>query len=225
MTPDATTVIYIFGEGKTDIGQATEPEPPDKGIVAILTHTLCGKPPGMRVQRRPIAMLEGKGLWQKVRFAKHQAHGRSAGAVFAKDSEGGTRELQQTKADLKKGRDSCLAKFPMAIGVAHPCIESWLLADGPAIRQTLKLPRTPTVPDKPEELPAPRQDSNDNPKEVLRKLAGATTKELPAKEMDGIAKAMNDMDLMRKRCPLGFAPFADEVDEYISPLFSPEQSS
>jgi hypothetical protein len=39
------------------------------------------------------------------------------------------------------------------------------------------------------------------------------------KEKDFIATAMNDMPLVRKRCPQGFAPFADEVENRIRPLF------
>ncbi len=38
----------------------------------------------------------------------------------------------------------------MAIGVAHPCIESWLLADAAAIRRALALPATPKLPAEPE---------------------------------------------------------------------------
>jgi len=38
--------------------------------------------------------------------------------------------------------------------------------------------------------------------------------------MDKIAAAINDFAQLRARCPLGFAPFADEVDRQIRPLFS-----
>ena len=107
----------------------------------------------------------------------------------------------------------------MAIGMAHPCIETWLLADAPAIRRALELPETPVVPEKPEELPAPAKDRNRNPKTVLRDIAGCKQGELGSKEKDKIATAMNDMALVRNRCPLGFAPFADEVEQHIRPLF------
>jgi hypothetical protein len=46
----------------------------------------------MRVVRRAVPHLQGKGLWQKVKFAKQTAlYNRSAGAVFVMDSEGNHR--------------------------------------------------------------------------------------------------------------------------------------
>ena len=175
----------------------------------------------MQVQRRKFAFLQGKGLWQKVRFAKHQAKGVSAGAVFVVDSEGGAKQLDKTRAQLHKGRDACLSSFPMAVGVAQPCIESWLLADASAIQQGLELETTPDVPEQPEKLPAPCQEKKkkENPKKVLVRIAGVKKEELSAKEKDKIATAMNDMDLVRNRCPQSFAPFAEEVEERIGPLF------
>jgi hypothetical protein len=53
----------------------------------------------------------------------------------------------------------------------------------------------------------------------LARIAGSRKKELSAGEKDRIAAAMNDMELPRARCPLGFAPFADEVEDHICPLF------
>ena len=217
--PDSATVIYIFGEGKTDIGQIAEPEAPDGGVVTILTHTLCGNPPEMLVQRRALPTLQGKGLWQKVRFAKREAYRTSAGAVFVVDSEGDTPELKKQQSAMRKGRDSCHAKFPMAVGVAHPCIEGWLLADASAIERAMSLSKTPQVPDEPEQLPAPCQDRRKNPKTELARVAGSTKGDLAAKDKDNIASKMDDIKLVCTRCPQGFAPFADEVQRRIRPLF------
>ena len=223
-SPDDNVVVEVFGEGKTDVGHDPRPQRPTKGVVPILLHRLCGEPESMRVKRYRIPYLQqeigSKGLHKKVEAAKKLAYrNRSHAAVFVVDSEGGGKELKKKHNDLRKGRDFGLANFPMAVGVAHPCIESWLLADGTAIRRALNLPKTPAVPNEPEELPAPRQDPHNSPKEVLRRLTGATTKELPTKDKDKIAAAMNDMDLVRTRCPLGFAPFAGEVQQRIAPLF------
>ena len=103
--------------------------------------------------------------------------------------------------------------------MAHPCIESWLLADATAIRRGMNLARTPKVPGEPETLPAPCQDRQKNPKTELARAADSTKKELSAKEKDEIAKAMNDMKLVSARCPQGFAPLAAEVERYILRLF------
>ncbi|OHB69974.1 MAG: hypothetical protein A2V70_18550 [Planctomycetes bacterium RBG_13_63_9] len=218
--PDGTSVIYVFGEGPTDIGRSSDLEPPHDGVVGVLTHALCGKPPTMLVQRRRFATLQGKGLWQKVRFAKQQAtRGRSVGAVFVVDSEGGSKELKHKSAQLHKGRDSYLPEFPMAIGVAHPCIESWLLADASAIQRALGLTVTPAVPNDPETLPAPCKNRTENPKSKLAQIGGSTKQAPSAEENAQIAREMNDMPLVRARCPRSFAPFADEVERHIRPLF------
>jgi hypothetical protein len=101
----------------------------------------------------------------------------------------------------------------MAIGVARPCIEAWLLSDGAALRLALILSRTPELPEEPESLPSNRRDPQ-HPKQVLAQI-GASSQ--PQK--DAVATRMNLQDA-RKRCPLSFEPFAVEVETHIRPLFS-----
>jgi hypothetical protein len=219
--PEADVLVEVFGEGKTDIGSEPKPRRPTTGVVSILLHTLCGRPANMLVKCKATQFLfNKKTLRQKVQFAKRQArYNLSHAAVFVMDSEGGPKELKQKKSELEAGRDRELPNFPMAVGVAHPCIEAWLLADGTAIRRGLGLPQTPKCPDEPESLPAPCHDVERNPKRTLCELAGAARRELSADEKDRIAAAMNDLALLRQRCALGFAPFADEVENRIRPLF------
>lgn len=216
--PEDHVVLDVFGEGKTDIGKGTEPKPPTTGVVPILVHKLCDKPEQMLVRRKALPFLQGKGLWQKAKFVKREA--MSDGVVFVIDSEGGAKEFKSKKIDLEKGRDSVRPGFPMAVGVAQRCIESWLLADAPAIRRAMDLRTTPEVPEQPEELSAPSQDRKRNPKTELAKAAGTTKKELFVKQKDRIAAAINDLPVLRTRCPMGFASFADEVVQQIRPLFS-----
>lgn len=220
MNPQGSVILEFFGEGKTDVGAETKPAPPKSGVVPILVHRLCNRPPQMLVKRRGTPFLQGKGLWQKVRFAKRQAScNRSQGAVYVVDSEGGLDDAQRTKAELVKGRDFELPDFAMAVGVAHPCIEAWLLTDGSAIRCALDLAASPILPETPEGLPAPQYDRRHNPKTVLVACTQTARKELSASEKDQIALAMNDLDQVRRRCPQGFAPFAEEVEQRIRPLF------
>ena len=171
----------------------------------------------MRFVTRPFAALQGKGLDKKVQFVKRQAFysGRS-GAVFVMDSEG---DLARRLSKMVEGRDRELPRFPMAIGVAHPCIEAWLFTDPTAIRRGLGLEKTPNVTEEPEALPAPCQDGARNPKTMLRDAASALKGELSSKEKDQIAAATNDMSVVRNRCPQSFAPFAEEVESRIRPLF------
>ncbi|MHC4405304.1 MAG: DUF4276 family protein [Planctomycetota bacterium] len=219
MSHDHDVVVYFFGEGKTDLGEQSDAGPPSTGVVPILVHRLCDKPARMLATRRRLPHLQGRKLWQKVRFAKRQAFGRSAAAVFVVDSEGNGKLLRKVTEQLKKGRDAAAPAFPMAIGVAHPCIEAWLLGDASAIRRALRLSSQPGVPDHPEQLSAPREDEKRNPKRALAEVVRPGSKDLAAKEKWAIAAAMNDMGLVRQRCPRGFAPFADEIERHIHPLF------
>jgi hypothetical protein len=215
VTRDSAVVIEIFGEGKTDVGSELGSQPPTNGVVPILVHRLCDRPAQMLVKRRAFAFLQGKGLSQKVCFAKRQArYNGSAGAVFVMDSEGDEKDRRTRHGELTSGRDRELRDFPMAVGVAQPCIEAWLLADGHAIGRALGVSAVPAVPDDPEALPAPNRDRKLNPKAVLAHLGVNSVA-----EKEAVAKAMNDMDRVCQRCPSGFAPFAEEVQQYIRPLF------
>jgi len=212
-------VIEVFGEGKADVGGDPQPRRPEKGVVPILLDRLCGKPKTMVVKPQRYPFLErqvsGSGWRRKAESARKQAYRNgSAGAVFVIDSEG---DLRKRSKDLAEGRDAGPAALPMAIGVAHPCIEAWLLADAGAIRRAMNLSGAPAVPPDPETLPAGRNNAA-HPKNELRNAAGSM-KGLSAKQMTAIAKAMNNVDLVRIRCPLSFAPFADEVHQHIRPLF------
>lgn len=220
MNPQGSVILEFFGEGKTDVGVEAKPAPPTAGIVPILVHRLCHRPQRMLVKRRGTPFLQGKGVWQKVRFAKRQAfYSGSQGAVYVVDSEGDLEDAQRTKDELVKGRDSELPDFAMAVGVAHPCIEAWLLTDAAAIRRALGLAAALTIPETPEGLSAPQHDRHHNPKTVLVACIQAAKKELSVDEKDRIALAMNDLELVRQRCPKGFAPFAEEVEQRIRPLF------
>jgi hypothetical protein len=162
-------------------------------------------------------MMKPGTLKQKARFAKRQArYNRSAGAVFVVDSDG---DLKGRKRDLTDDRQMEPGDFPVAIGVAHPCIEAWLLADPSAIRRGLELAASPETPEEPEKLPARHQDGRKNPKRALARAVGQRKRDLSAPEKKRIAAAMNDMGLVRTRCPQAFAPFADEVECHIRSLF------
>jgi hypothetical protein len=209
---DDTIVLEVFGEGKTDIGtESHQPREPIEGVVPILVHRLCDKPARLRVKSKRFAFLQGKRLWQKVWFAKRQAsyNRGTSGVVFVLDTEGDDKIL----GELAKGRDNGIPEFPMAIGVAQPCIEAWLLSDGSALRLALQLPRTPEVSEQPESLPADQRDRQ-HPKRLLAEI-GAKSQV----QKDGAA-ARIDLELSRTRCPLSFEPFAAEVGARIKPLFA-----
>jgi hypothetical protein len=219
VTPAPDLMVELFGEGKTDIGKLEGlPTRPTNGVLPRLVHALCGKPPNMLVKRRSVAFLQhGKGWVQKVKFAKRQAYyNKSAGAVFVVDTEGDHSEKMQ---DLTEGRDAELAHFPMAIGAPHPCIEVWLLADPAAIRKGMQIDQAPDVPTDLETLPAPCKNRKRNPKTILANCCAANRSDLTAAEKDRIAAEIRVLERLRERCPTSFAPFAEEVEQRIRPLF------
>jgi hypothetical protein len=221
-TPEAGRIIEVVGEGKTDHGPGSDqPEAPAHGVVPVLVHRLCDRPDSMRVRCKPLPRLRGKGLWQKVRFAKQQAfYNKSAGLVFVIDTEG---DHPTQLKELQRGRDFELPAYPTAVGVAHPCIEAWLLADASAISRALGLTQRAAVPEEPESLPAPCKDRNQNPKAVLGRCAGRD-RPLSSAETTRIVQAIRDLNAIRNRCPISFAPFADEVIGIIGPIFETNES-
>jgi hypothetical protein len=220
--PEHEPVIEIIGEGRTDRGRGgDQPERPTTGVLPILVHGLCDRPDSMRVRRRALQFLQGKSLWKKVQFAKRQAfYSGSAGLVFVLDTEGNhPGQLDQ----LRRGRDSELRTYPAAIGVAHPCIEAWLLADAAAITRALGLGERAYVPSEPESLPAPCKDRNQNPKAHLARCT-ELNRHLSSAETTRIVQEIRDLSAIRTRCPISFAPFADEVVGMIRPIFERNES-
>ncbi|MCI0638910.1 MAG: DUF4276 family protein [Gemmataceae bacterium] len=153
-TPPSPLVIEIVGDGKAETGSTSDkPEDPQSGVVTILVYRLCGSPESMKVRRRaPIRLRKGTQLWRRVEQTKVRACDQGdAGLVYVVDSEGNN--PVKLRLPLEQGRDAKRRDFPMAIGVAHPCLEAWLLADSAAIQKSHKLNEQPNLPPEPEALP------------------------------------------------------------------------
>ncbi len=212
-------VIEICGEGKTDVAKMDDaPVTATAGVVTVLTRRLCDDPPTIRVKRTPVMFLQGgKPLWQKAWLFKRTAQiNGSAGCVFVMDSEGNPAGV---RGDLERGRDHGLPDFPMAIGVAHPCVESWLLSDASAIRRGFGLNQRPTIPPQPEALPAPQANRTYNPKTVLA-ACHPNTRHTNLAEKTAMAEHLT-LATAEQVCP-SFAAFADEIRQHIRDrLFPP----
>ena len=216
----APVVLEICGEGKTDIGASdVAPVPATGGVIPVLVRRLCVEPTTLRVKRKKYDFLQGKGQrWQKVWFFKRNASINGAdGCVFVLDSEG---DLPGVQEELERGRSHGYPDFPMAIGVAHPCIEAWLLSDASAVRQGLNITGArPVVPTAPETLPAPQQDRRHNPKTVLDALH-PNRNDVNATEKTAIAERIV-FPVAESRCP-SFLAFAVDVRKRITAtLFRP----
>ena len=215
-------VLEIIGEGKTDLGgnggvAPFQAEMPTDGVLPVLVHKLCGEPNELRVVRRKLATLQSGSLKRKVVFSKVQAYyNGSHGAVFVVDTEGD--HPARKRAELIAGRDEKCPEFPMAVGIAHPCIETWLLVDATAIARAMRLAALPETPADPEGLPAPQKDRNNNPKTVLARCSGSADA-VSSRDASRIASMIKDIKAIGTACPEGFQPFAKEVTERLAPLF------
>ena len=223
--PDTTEflVIEIVGEGQTDIGPTSREvvpvEEPTTGVLTILVHRLCGSPASMRVKKRKYSFLQRGSNDRKVAFQKRQAvYNKSAGLIFVVDTEG-VPPLKHRKV-LELGRDRGFPDFPTVVGVAHPCIESWLLVDSSAIKKVFGLSAEPVMPECPEDLPdRPFLSKQEVAKLTLGTCAGKLGW-IDSEPAWRIAARIKNLETLREKCPLGFAAFADEVEARIKPIFA-----
>ncbi len=222
--------IDIYGEGKTDVGDRQNADGlslPNQGVIPILVYRLCGEPPRMRVRRygMPFQMKAKGGLQEKSRLAKMQSRDQKADAlVFVVDADGDDAFRKAKWDQLDTGRNRVPNGPPMAVGVAQPCIEAWLIVHfWPKSAPTtggasLSGPSNVLASySSPEDLPGDSADSA-HPKRVLAALRNQQTQDLDAKEKWEIARQV-DLQEIEQKCPKSFLPFAQEVHGNIAPLF------
>jgi len=120
---------------------------------------------------------------------------------------------------------------PTALGTAIHEIEAWLLADGHGAVKVLDKLKPSEFPNKAAEgMGDPKEDAmcpDEDAKRGWRPLvrrhcrrSGSGLSEAEARVQ--VARAVRPA-LLRERCPRGYDPFADEVEEYILPLVCPQQ--
>lgn len=224
--------LLLVSEGALDVGAAGRDhggaahgeDDTSKGAVGVLVRRVLEERLGREIQAWEIegdvlprvhrASESVSGYARKVQLAIEEARIRgcsSVAVVVDRDRTAGSSRLSQLREgrSLAEQQGNPLA-YATALGVAVETVEAWLLADEQALNEALSLnPRAPAIPD-PEGLDGgPKTESH--PKNVLRKLirsspaAGATP-------YDDVAERVR-LDVLQRRCRVGFAPFADEVRE------------
>lgn len=143
------------------------------------------------------------------------AVGREAKAIVAVSDRDGKENSDRIEG-LNEGREYVArSRKPCAVGVAIETIEAWLLADEQALREGLENPAISRQKD-PESLTSRDETSANSPKGCLNQLIdesqeGAASSDYP-ELYAAIARAI-DLDVLIKRCPEGFVPFAAQVKE------------
>lgn len=222
--------LLLVSEGPLDVGTAGrgrgDPEHGEgeerRGAVGVLVRRVLADKMGREVsdweiERDVLPRVHARseavsGYPRKAHLAIEEARIRGCTAVAIvvdRDrTEGGSRLAQLREGrDLAEKSGNPLA-YRAALGVAVEMVEAWLLADEQALNEALGLdPKAPAIPD-PEGLDGgPKTESY--PKTVFRKLVerGRAVSGAP---YDDVAERVR-LDVLERRCKLGFAPFAEEL--------------
>jgi hypothetical protein len=221
--------LLLVSEGALDVGTSGRGGPANeegderRGAVSVLVRRVLAEKFGRdiadhEIERAVLPRVHAQsdqvsGYPRKVMLAIKEAAARrctSVAIVVDRDrTPGGSRlaQLREGRA-LSEGSGEPLAQGT-ALGVAVETVEAWLLADEKALNDALGLaPPTPAIAG-PEELDGgPKTESH--PKNVFRKLVKRGTS--AGEPYDGVAERVR-LELLERRCKLGFAPFAEEVRE------------
>lgn len=211
--------IAIYADGRHELGKrreyaATENLP----ALPRLVHRLLGQPSNARYACEPfrkVRAVHGKGLTneQKAKGAilrANQTRCRACVIVIDRDRKPNS----QTLAPLARGRDMMQFKPlpPCAVGVGVEAFDAWMILDGKAIRSAEGDPAQSHP--NPESLNG-KESSGRHPKDVAASIFGSK-KGLGQKY--AVVAMHVDVELLRKHCPQGFAPFAAEVEDRIRPV-------
>ncbi len=128
------------------------------------------------------------------------------------------RKTQETILPLKEGRDSLrhLGYPPCAVGCAVETFDAWMICDPKAI-ETAGGEHNKHHPS-PESLQG-NAKSDKHPKNVAKKIFG-TPRGVGLGQKYAVVAAGVRLDHLKKSCPKGFNPFADEISERITPVIS-----
>ncbi len=191
-------VIEIVCEGPTDFE-----------VLRAMLLNYCQVPADSKFLYKQVRTLLGKRLWDKVEMARFQATvSKYSACIFVLDTDGNTKLLN----DMIRGRD-VRSGLPMPVGVAHPCIEAWLLVDATAIKRGLDLIQRPVVPSEPESIA-----TADEAKSQLASYSTQKVKELAVTQKAAIAMYINWSSVVQI-CP-SFTAFDEELTIHVSPLFA-----
>lgn len=186
------TKVLVVGEGKHELA----------GALVALVRRLA--PPGCVFDhtdiRGDIHGHHGKGRGYFKRAFRWMLEAQKLGydaLVLVIDQDG---FLERTK-EISEAQQDDRAAIPRALGVAIRSFDAWMLADERALSAVLKgiVSRQPD----PERIVRPKDSCS-----VILANAGNVVSQ---SEMYSQVAQTADLDVLGRRCPKGFAPFADRV--------------
>lgn len=222
--------ILFVGEGPTDVGRQTCCDPSDSEALGAVAPVLVRKILEAHASRhsvrfdfvpRRFGWVRRGGFQRKIQTSMALAREQGFDAVVALTDRDGPSNHGRLKA-LRAGRDDAWNKdlnpLPCALGMPIETIEAWLLTPD-AAREGLGLEETPAECPAPESLGG-KSGEPDHPKSVFNSWCA----EAPTGRFTSMTDAMaavaerTDVDSLTRRCPQGFAPFAEEVRTRLGPL-------
>lgn len=166
------------------IGDGIEFQTTGKPIRELSGHMHPGR--GDRLGRKFIGIM---------RFAEQ--HGFSA-AVILIDHDGDDTRLKSATYAQEAG----VTRLPRAVGIAVKSFDAWFLADHAALSKVLS--RNVDRQADPEGIRSP--------KELCQKLNDSSPETRRLRDVYSMVAAVADLQILRDRCPIGFAVFAERVE-------------
>lgn len=215
--------IIVFGEGAHELGQRLDRALSTDDLPALpcLVHRLLDEPDQAEYSCaafKSVPAVHGRGpkFGKKVKRAILKAHRDGHdGAVILIDRD--ARPDVERIQPMRRARDEMVDGWypPCAVGTAVEAFDAWMIADPKAIEQAGGDPKNSHR--DPEALDG-TPGSGQHPKDKAAGIFGGL-KALGSKYAAAAKHA--DLGLLRRRCPRGFEPFAQEVEQRIAPVFGP----
>lgn len=204
--------IAIFGDGEFELGQVGRVYSSSEQLPALpcLVHRLLGSPVRAsyvpRLFRKVLVTHRKLDLGAKAKQAIRQAEREGYQAVVIvidRDRQ----KAQEKNVPLARARDAMAESGfpPCAVGVAVETFDAWMIVDGGAVQEAGG--DGANCHGSPEGL-AGKEGTGHHPKDWAARLLGGHGG-LGAKY--AIIASKVDLNLLEKRCPDGFADFAQDT--------------
>lgn len=213
--------IVVFGEGAHELGQRLDSPLSNDHLPALpcLIHRLLDEPDQAEYSCtafKSVPAVHGKGpkFGKKVKRAilkAHQEGHQAAVIVIDRDAQPDAERIQA----MRQARDEMVDGWypPCAVTTAVETFDAWMIVDGKAIKESGgDHKNSHSDPEALDGRPGSGQHPKDKAAEIFGGLRGLGGKYAAA------AKHA-DLGLLRRRCPKGFEPFAQEVEQQIGPIF------
>ncbi|MDA1230487.1 MAG: hypothetical protein O2856_06920 [Planctomycetota bacterium] len=192
--------VLIVAEGEHELSGGTA-----DAALPILVKRLLGdgidlRPTAKRIRELSGHMHPGRGnpLGRKfigiIRWAER--HEYDAVVILIDQDDDPSRHQSASFA-----QESAFSLLPRAIGIAVQSLDAWFLADHAALSKVLGTSIQMQ----------PDPERNNDPKSACQGFTTISTEEIRLRDSYSMMAAIADLDLIKKRCPIGFGVFAARV--------------